>query len=138
MALTVVLKPNEHFVLNGTLIRNGDRSAKLHIETHCRILRESESIKAEDVNTPCKQIWMTLQVIHLADDPSEAYMLLLSQVAEITKRMPSSGPFVAAIMKALDDKQTHRALKEVKLLVQHERELCDGPAAHASEDRQAG
>lgn len=138
MALIVQLKPDERFVINGTLIRNGSRGCKLHIETHCRILRETEIIREEEIDTPCKQIWMTLQVIHLAEDPSEAHTLLLSQVAEITKRMPSSGPFVAAIMKALDDKQTHRALKEVKLLVQHERELGDGPAAHASEDRQAG
>lgn len=123
MALSIVLKPNEYFVINGTLIRNGDRSTKLSIETHCRILRESESIREDQVDTPCKQIWMTLQVIHLSEEPSEAYTLLLSQIAEISKVMPSSAPFIAAIIKALDAKHTHHALKAVKQLVQHEREM---------------
>lgn len=132
MALTVVLKPNEHFVLNGTLIRNGDRSTKLHIETHCRILRESESIREEEVDTPCKQIWMTLQVIHLSEDPTEAYALLLSQVAEIGQLMPSAAPFIAAILKALDTQHTQHALRAVKQLVQHERELLEQEAGRTS------
>ncbi len=125
MALSITLKPNELFVINGTLIRNGGKGAKLHIETPCRMLRETEIIREDEVDTPCKQIWMTIQVIHLSDDPAQATVLLLSQIAELARLMPSSAPFIAAVMKALDEKQTHRALKEVKRLVQFEREMLD-------------
>lgn len=128
MALTITLKPGELFVINGTLVRNGSKSGKLYIETHCRMLRETEIIREEEVDTPCKQIWMTLQIIHLSEDSTDAYTLLLSQIAEISKILPSSAPFISAIITALDGKHTHRALKEAKLLVQHESEfIADNP-----------
>ena len=129
MSLIITLKPDEQFVINGTLIRNGGKSSKLYIETHCRILRETEIIREEEVDTPCKQIWMTLQIIHLSPDPKDAYALFLSQVAEIPGLVPGSAPFLAAITTALDEGHTHRALKEVKRLVQHEREILDHRAA---------
>ena len=132
MALFIALKPNEYFILNGTLIRNGNKSGKLYIESHCRILRESEAIKEEDADTPCKKIWMTLQVIHLAEEPGEAYAQLLLQIAAVTRSMPSSTPYISAILKALDEKHTHRALKEVKTLVQHEAELLGQQGVQAA------
>jgi flagellar protein FlbT len=131
MALSITLKPGELFVINGTLIRNGDKAGKLFIETQCRMLRESEIIREEEVDTPCKQLWMTVQVIHLTDHPGEASTLLLSQAAEIVRLMPSAAPYIAAMNKALDEKQTHKALKEVKRLVQHERELRETQASIA-------
>ena len=132
MALFIALKPKEYFIINGTLIRNGKKSGKLYIESHCRILRESESIKEENVNTPCKKIWMTLQVIHLAEEPGEAYAQLLLQIAAVTRNMPSSMPYISAILKALDEKHTHRALREVKALVQHEAELLSQQGLQAA------
>lgn len=131
MSLSITLKPGELFVINGTLIRNGGKAAKLTIETQCRMLRETEIIREDEVDTPCKQIWMTLQIIHLSDNPAEAYALLLAQIAEITALMPSSAPYIAALNNALQENHTHKALKEVKRLVQHERELMEQAALTA-------
>lgn len=125
MALRLTLKPNERIVVNGTLIRNGGRAGEIIIETHCRMLRESEIIREEEVDTPCKQIWMTTQVLHLADDPSEAHKLLFTQATELMKVMPSAAPYIAAMSSAIEEGHTHKAIKEVKRLVQHEREMMD-------------
>ncbi|GJD33607.1 flagellar biosynthesis repressor FlbT [Methylobacterium aerolatum] len=125
MSLSITLKPGELFVINGTLIRNGGKAAKLTIETQCRMLRETEIIREDEVDTPCKQVWMTLQLIHLSEPSAETQALLLSQIAEIAAMMPSAAPYVAAILAALDESHTHKALKEVKRLVQHERELAE-------------
>jgi flagellar protein FlbT len=128
MALRLTLKPNERIVVNGTLIRNGGRAGEIIIETHCRMLRESEIIRKEEVDTPCKQIWMTMQVLHLADDPSEAHTLLFTQATELLKVMPSAAPYIAAMSSAIEEGHTHKAIKEVKRLVQHERELLERTA----------
>src|SRR4051794_26669256 len=109
MALRITLKPNERLVINGTLIRNGSRSGEILIETACRMLRESEIIHEEEVDTPCKQIWMTMQVLHLAEDPIDAHALLFAQATELMKQMPSSAPYIAAMSKALEENQTHKA-----------------------------
>lgn len=132
MALRLTLKPNERIVVNGTLIRNGGRAGEIIIETHCRMLRESEIIREEEVDTPCKQIWMTMQVLHLADDPSEAHTLLLTQATELMKVMPSAAPFIAAMSSAIEEAHTHKAIKEVKRLVQHERDILDQQGLHSS------
>lgn len=125
MTLRITLKPNERLVINGTLIRNGSRSGEILIETACRMLRESEIIREEEVDTPCKQIWMTMQVLHLAEDPAEAQTLLFTQAADLMKVMPTSASYIAAMSKALEEGHTHKALKEVKRLVQHEREILE-------------
>lgn len=125
MALNITLKPGESFIINGTLIRNGNKAGKLTILTPCRMLRETEIIREEEVDTPCKQLWMTMQVIHLSEDPQEAYALLLRQVSEVVSEMPSAALYIAAMLEALDQKLTHKALKEVKQLVWHEQELLD-------------
>src|SRR6195952_6043139 len=101
MALRLTLKPNERIVVNGTLIRNGGRAGEIIIETHCRMLRESEIIREAEVETPCKQIWMTMQVLHLAEDPAEAQTLLFTQATDLMKMMPTAAPYIAAMSQAI-------------------------------------
>ncbi|MDP4021344.1 flagellar biosynthesis repressor FlbT [Methylobacterium sp. NEAU 140] len=120
MALRITLKPRERLVINGALIRNGDRNGDILIETPCRFLRESEIIHESAVDTPCKQLWMTLQMIHLSEEPEAVFGLLFTQAAEILKAMPEAAPYVAEISRALEGKHTHKALKVVRRLVQHE------------------
>jgi flagellar biosynthesis repressor protein FlbT len=124
MGLRITLKPRERLIINGALIRNGDRAADFLIETRCRFLRESEIIREEEVDTPCKQLWMTLQVLHLAEDPEELHALLFKQATDLMQAMPSAASYIAAISRALEEGLTHKALKEAKLLVQHEHEVA--------------
>ncbi len=41
MALRIELKPQERLIINGALIRNGDRRSTFVIENQCKFLRES-------------------------------------------------------------------------------------------------
>lgn len=123
MGLRITLRPLERIIINGALIQNGNRTGEFLIETQCKFLRESEIIREEEVDTPCKQLWMTMQVLHLADDPTEPQLLLFAQATELMKKMPTAATFIAAMSKALDEKHTYKALKEVRQLVFHERDL---------------
>src|ERR1700712_1870630 len=125
MALRITLRPLERIIINGALIRNGNRSGELLIETQCKFLRESEIIREEEVDTPCKQLWMTMQVLNLAEDPADTQILLFKQATELLKVMPSAASFIAAMSKALDENYTYKALKEVRQLVFHERDLAE-------------
>jgi flagellar biosynthesis repressor protein FlbT len=126
MGLRISLKPWERLLVNGALIQNSDRKTDLYIETRCRFLRESEIIRESEVDTPCKQLWLTLQVLHLAEDPEAPHALLFRQATDLMTTMPSAAPYIAEISRALEEGATHKALKAVKLLVQHEREATQG------------
>ena len=133
MGLRITIKPYERLIINGASIRNGSKSADFLVETHCRFLREGEIIHESEADTPCKKLCVTLQVIHLSEDPAEAENLFFRQAVDVMKLIPSSAPFMAEIQAALAEKQTHRAIKAGKQLMFHERDLL----AAANEKTQA-
>ena len=123
MPLRFTLKPYERLIINGAAIRNGGRSADFLVETHCKFLRESEIIHESEADTACKQLCVTLQVIHLSDDPAWAEDLFYEQANAILRAMPSAAPYLTAVSEALDARQTHKAIKAGKRLVAYEADL---------------
>ncbi|TXN15164.1 flagellar protein FlbT [Methylobacterium sp. WL122] len=125
MPLCIDLKPFERLIINGASIRNGDRRSSFVFETHCRFLRETEIIYESEADTPCKKLWLTLQVLHLSEQPKEIEGQFYSQAIQLIRMMPSAAPYLAEINLALEENHTHKALKAAKRLVQHEREKCE-------------
>lgn len=123
MPLRISLKARERLIINGAVIRNGGRMADLLIETACQFLRESEIIHESEADTPVKKLCVTLQVIHLADDPTDAKALLLAQSAEVLQIMPSAAPFLLEIQDWLARGYTYSALRSGRHLMYHERDL---------------
>jgi flagellar protein FlbT len=119
----MTLKPFERLIINGASIKNGSKNADFLIESHCKFIRESEIIRDSEADTPAKTVCVTLQVIHLADDPAEAQALLFAQAVELLTAMPSAAPFLLKIQDALAAGQTYVALKAGKQLMYHERDL---------------
>lgn len=123
MPLRFTLKPYERLIINGAAIRNGARSADFLVETHCRFLRESEIIHESEADTACKRLCVTLQVIHLSEEAAAAERLFYEQANAILVAMPSAAPYLTAMSEALDERQTHKAIKAGKQLVAYEAEL---------------
>lgn len=124
MPLRITIKPQERLIINGAIIRNGgSHNVSLIIETQCQFLRESELINEIDANTPCKKLCLTLQVLHLSEDPTEVENLFFSQAVEVMRTMPSTAPFLLQIQEALAAKQSYAAVKLGKQLMYHERDL---------------
>lgn len=125
MALRLDLKPHEGFLINGALIRNGARRTDFLIETHCKFLRESEVIKESDADTPAKKLCVTLQILYLADDPSEAEDLFIAQATEILRANPAMARHLRAIHDEIAEKRYHHAIKRGRELIAYERELAE-------------
>ena len=122
MPLRITLKPHERLIINGASIRNGNRSANFLFETRSRFLRESEILLERDADTPCKKLYVTLQVIHLSEAATEAEHLFFAQAVEVMRTIPSAAPLLAQIQDALSENETYAALKLCRQLVLHE---CD-------------
>ena len=123
MPLRLELKPFERLIINGALLRNGDRRSTFLIETQCKFLRESEIITEAEADTACKRLCVTLQLIYLADNPIEAEDLFVRQATELMRAVPSTGPRIAAIQDELAAGNYHRAIKRGRELVAYERSL---------------
>jgi flagellar protein FlbT len=120
MPLRLELKPYERLIINGALIRNGDRRSTFLIETQCKFLRESEIITETEADTACKQIHLTLTVIYLADDPASGIDLFFQQAAELIRLVPAAAPQVAAIAEAVEAGTFYPAIKLGRKLVEWE------------------
>jgi len=73
MSLKLSLKPGEKFVLNGAVLKNGDRRVSLMIENHAKLLRERDIMQAEDANTPVKRIYFPIMMLYLDSEQSEGH-----------------------------------------------------------------
>ncbi|KNY22742.1 flagellar biosynthesis repressor FlbT [Methylobacterium sp. ARG-1] len=139
MPLRLELKPLERLIINGALIRNGDRRSTFLIETQCKFLRESEIITESEADTACKQIHLTLTVIYLADDPAAGIDLFFRQAGELIRLMPAAAPQIAAIAEAVEAGTFYPAIKLGRKLVEWEAGmLAEAMPAEPPESNAAG
>ncbi len=123
MALIIDLKPSERVIIGSALITNDDTRTRLHIEGDAPILREKDIMREEDANTPCKRIYLTVQLMYLSNDPSTLHDIYFQQVREIQNAAPSTTLFFMPIGEHILNGNYYKALKEARNLMDHEREL---------------
>lgn len=66
MALVIDLKPNEKVIIGSSTIINDKQRTRLMIEGDAPILREKDTMTAEDATTPSKKLYLTIQTMYLA------------------------------------------------------------------------
>jgi flagellar protein FlbT len=123
VALIIDLKPSERVIIGNALITNDDTRTRLHIEGDAPILREKDIMREEEANTPCRRIYLTVQLMYLNKEPSELHDLFFKQVREIQNAAPSTTTFFMVIGDHILAGNYYKALKEARNLMDHEREL---------------
>ncbi|GLS42279.1 flagellar biosynthesis repressor FlbT [Methylobacterium brachythecii] len=133
MPLKIDLKPNERLIIGNAAIRNGDRRASFVLETNTKFLRETEIITESDADTPCKKLYVLLQVIYLVDETFEAENGFTALATQIMEAAPSMAPRIAAIHDSMTSGERYRALKLGRELIAYERDLLSRIAPAADE-----
>ncbi len=123
MALVLDLKPGERVIIGETLITNDQQRTRLHIDGKAPILREKDIIRPEDADTPCKNLYLTLQLMYLDPDPSRFHETYFEQVRKIQDAAPSTASIVLDINQNIIGGSYYKALKEAKRLIKYEAEL---------------
>ena len=123
MALKVELKPGERIILGESVITNDDQRTRLFIEGDVPILREKDIIRVEDADTPCKKIYLLVQMMYLAADPAQHHETYFEIVKEVMEAAPSTGPYIESVNNLILTGSLYKALKEAKKLIDYEREL---------------
>lgn len=72
--LVLKIAPGERFIVNGALLENGDKPARIRIsESNVRVLRCRDAMRPEEVDTPVKRIYFAIQLLITGDlTPADA------------------------------------------------------------------
>ncbi len=124
MALIIDLKPSERIIIGTAVITNdASKSARLHIEGDAAILREKDIMLEKDADTPCKRIYLALQLMYLSPDPKTMHAVYFDLVRAVQAAAPSTAVHIMKINDHLLNDQYYRALKEARNLIEYEKEI---------------
>lgn len=66
--LVLKIAPGERFIVNGALLENGDKPARIRIsESNVRVLRCRDALRPEEIDTPVKRIYFAIQLLITGD-----------------------------------------------------------------------
>lgn len=123
MALKVELKPGERIIIGDSVVTNGDHRARLVIDGEAPILREKDILTVADADTPCKKIYLVVQLMYLSGDPARHQGLYFELVDAVAKAAPSTLAHIDAISHRITEGALYKALKETRTLINYEGEL---------------
>ncbi len=85
--LVLKLRPGERVLINGVVMQNGDRRAKLNILTSgAHVLRLRDAIHPDEANTPVRRVCYIAQLVLAGEaDPSRARKQLLSGIEQLSQ-----------------------------------------------------
>ena len=125
--LVLKLAPGERVLVNGAVIENGDRRARLSIMTpDANILRLRDAIHPEEANTPVRRVCYAAQLV-LSGDSSAQDMrqLLLRHIEELSQVLtdPDSRAHLGRATDALLNDQHYYCLMALRALLPREARL---------------
>ncbi|KRE00238.1 flagellar biosynthesis repressor FlbT [Bosea sp. Root381] len=125
MALKVELKPRERIIVGQVVIRNDEQRTRFFIEGDAPILREKDILTAATADSPAKKIYLAIQLMYLAQDPTHQHEAYFELVRDFLTAAPSSLPHVHEINNRILSGDLYQALKAAKKLIAYEAELID-------------
>jgi flagellar biosynthesis repressor protein FlbT len=126
MALKIILKPHEKFIVGGAVITNGDAKSAFIVENDVPILREKGILTPAEADTPCKRIYFAIQLMYI-DGKSlpEYHKVFWELVKDVAEAAPSRRPMLKEISENILNTRYYQALKLTKKLIEYEREVID-------------
>lgn len=125
MALKVELKPGERIIVGQVVIRNDEQRTRFFIEGEAPILREKDILTPASADTPAKKIYLAIQLMYLAQDPTHQHDLFFQLVHDFLQAAPSALPLVHEINNRILSDDLYKALKAAKKLTAYEADLIE-------------
>ena len=125
MALKVEIKPGERIIIGESIVTNDGHRARLYIEGDAPILREKDILRPEEADTPCKKIYLVIQMMYLAANPRVHFDLYFELIKDIQQAAPSTMPRIDSINNEILTGSYYKAMKQAKALIAYEKELME-------------
>lgn len=118
MPLKLSLKPGETFVVNGAVVRNGDRRGVLLLETQARVLREKDILKPSEAATPAGRAYFAvMQMYLLGEVDGPLYTQTADALAGLLADLPDAHDDVLQISADVVAGDLYRALSRCRKLM---------------------
>ena len=125
--LILKLRAHEQILVNGVVMQNGDRNARLIIKTpDAKILRLRDAIHPEEATTPVRRVCYIAQLAVAGEaDASEAVSQLRTGVSQLRDALRGFDGLshVEEALEAIDEENFYGALKSLRRLIPIEDEL---------------
>jgi flagellar protein FlbT len=126
MPLKLTLKPDEHVILSGAVIKNGSTVAHLQIENHVTLLRQKDIMTEGEATSPCKKVYLVIQLMYIGDGlTTELAQVYWDLVRDILNAAPSTNDLISQISEYIVSSNFYPALKIAKKLISYEEELIN-------------
>lgn len=130
--LILKLKANEQILVNGVVMQNGDRNARLIVKTpKAKILRLRDAIHPSDVDTPLKRLCYTAQLAVAGEVREEAAAEALNNgILELDAALRglSEAETLEGVRDAAINCRFYEALRGLRQLLPLEERLLSGTA----------
>lgn len=125
--LVLKLAPKERLLINGAVIENGDRRARLAIITpNASILRLRDAIHPQEVTTPVRRVCYIAQLVLSGDvEMQDAKAQILRGMEQLSQVFtdPDSRAQLARATDHVTQDQIYHALKALRTLLPREERL---------------
>jgi len=126
MPLKITLKPGERVIVGGAVLTNGPTVAHLLVENRVPLLREKDILTEAQATTPCKKIYLVVQLMYIGDGlTSELAQLYWDLVRDVLAAAPSTNDLISQISAYIVESSFYPALKIARKLISYEEELMD-------------
>lgn len=135
--LVLRLRPHEKFLVNGVVIENGARRARLRVKTQdANILRIREALHPDDANTPARRLYYVAQLAVVGETESEETRTTLVKGLEDLQR--AFGEHVcrdeiAAALQCARAGEFYRVMRALSRILPHEAALLATPVPAATQ-----
>lgn len=114
--LILKLRPHEELMINGVLVENGERNARLRVKTMgAHILRLRDALKPEEATTPTKRAYYIAQLAVAGQISGAEAAAILSEVILEIAGLPD-GVDLGGLIARHDFYQVMRALRDLALI----------------------
>lgn len=124
MPLKIDLRPHEKLFLGGAVIVNGDSRCQFAVLNDVPVLRERDILKEEQADTPCKKIYLAVQLMYMDSFHLAHYhQFFWEQVKAVLDVAPSTREYIGKISDFVLESKYYPALKAARELIAYEQEL---------------
>jgi flagellar biosynthesis repressor protein FlbT len=140
MSLKISLKPRERLILGGAIVQNSGRRCDLIVENNVPILREKDILREQDADTPCKHIYLTIQLMYVdGKNLVEHRAKYWDLVRDVVSAEPSAHDMIDQISENILQGRCYQALKLTQKLIEHEQNVTrDGRSSRENVSGGAG
>jgi flagellar protein FlbT len=118
--LRIELKPFERIAIGESVITNSNSRTCFLVDGEAPVLREKDTVTAENANTPVEQLYLCVQMMYLKNDIPRYRTSYLGLIKDLRESLPAGRDLLDIANNHILGGSLYKALKEIRKLIKHQ------------------